>query len=280
MTHTPKMRYTGQAASVSSTLKHKPSSSSRVDTPSTLVVQLSSHDLSGSYAKDEKTLLNISGRSSPQSSGLKRQAAVRPETPRNMLVTESRSAGIRKMPLPSQHSTTSSFENYSPKSRSGRIQGPVGYVPRQAGATKSPAVPPANALNLDMQGARQSKPLPAIEPGKLSPPRAVFTDVLSASPSSMATTELPVYSSDEEWSKRVPPTQPRRREGRTRTRTRTPSFGSRRQGVIGELHPDSSSSESDTESIGKSQGSVSSGHSASTDNRTSRYARLLVAIGI
>ncbi|KAG8933793.1 hypothetical protein FRC00_012789 [Tulasnella sp. 408] len=279
MARTPQMRYTGQAASVSSTLKHKPSSTgSRADTPSTLVAQLSSHDLSGSYAKDEKVLLNISGRSSPQSSGLNRQAAVRPETPRNMLPMESRGANIRKIALSSQRS------NSSPKSRSGRLNGPVGYVPRQAGATKSPAVTPANALNPDTQGARQSKPLPAIEPGMLSPPHAVFADVLSASPSSMATTELPVYSSDEEWSKRVPPTEPRRPERqtrtRTRTRTRTPSFGSRRQGVIGELHPDSSSSESDTESIGKSQGSVSSGHSASTDNRTSRYARLLVAIGI
>lgn len=273
MTRAQQMRYTtGQAASIASTLKHKPSSSSRADTPSTLVAQLSSHDLSGGYAKDEKILLNVSGRQSPQSvGGLKRPTAVRPETPRGK---ESRSVGPRRVPPPSQHST-SSFEKCSPKTRSGRLPATVSYVSRQAGAPKAPAVSPADSLNVGIQVARRSKPLPAIDPSKLSPPHAaVFTDALFESPDSMGTPELPVYSSDEEWSKRRP---------RTRfpgSRTRTPSFGSRRQGVVGQLNPDSSSSESDTESIAKSQGSVSSGHTASTDNRTSRYARLLVAIGI
>ncbi|KIO20110.1 hypothetical protein M407DRAFT_140647 [Tulasnella calospora MUT 4182] len=180
-----------------------------------------------------------------------------------------------KVQLTSQNSMASSIEKDSPVPRSRRLHGPVRYVPHQVGAPKAPAVLPANALNLDIPAARQSKPLPAIDPSKLSPPHAaVFTDALFESPDSMGTPELPVYSSDEEWSKRRP---------RTRfpgSRTRTPSFGSRRQGVVGQLNPDSSSSESETESIAKSQGSVSSGHTASTDNRTSRYARLLVAIGI
>ncbi|KAG8930218.1 hypothetical protein FRC01_003139 [Tulasnella sp. 417] len=280
MTQAKQMHYPGQAASFTSTLRHKPSSSTRVDTPSTLVAQLSSHDLKGSYANDEKMLLNISGRQSPQSSGLKRPATVRPETPRNMARKESRglqpshsAGGLRK--APSQHSMASSLEKNSPRARSARLHGPVGYVARPTVATNAPAVPPEDELDLKIR-VRRSKPLPEIDPSKLSPHQPIFADVLSESPYSMASAELPVYSSGEEWSKR----RPSARGPIPRSRTPTPTNGSRRQGVFGRPSPYSSSSESDTESIAKSQGSVSSGHTASTDNRSSRYARLLVAIGI
>lgn len=63
----PPMRYNAQAASITSTLKHKPSSS-RADIPSTPVAQLSSPDWRGSFARDEKVLLNVGGRQPPQNS--------------------------------------------------------------------------------------------------------------------------------------------------------------------------------------------------------------------
>ncbi|KAG8955613.1 hypothetical protein FRC04_007604 [Tulasnella sp. 424] len=268
------MRSTGPAASIStSTLKHKPSSSSRMpDTPTTLVGQLSSHDLRGIYTSSEWA---IRGRQSPQSiRGLKQQAAVRPETPPKKLPMESSSVANQKMTSSSPHLMASSFENQSQGGRRRTATPPVAYVTRQAGATSGPAVSATNALNLDIHVSRQSKPLPAIAP---SPARPVFAEVLSASPSSMATSQLPVYSSDSSRS-----TSTRRRPNRTRQPgSRTPSFGSRRHGgMISQLYPEYSSSDSDSDSIARSHDSVSTGHTGSTDNRTSRYARLLDAIGI
>lgn len=174
----------------------------------------------------------------------------------------------------SQPQMSSSFENQSQGGRRRTATPPVAYVTRQAGATSGPAVSATNALNLDIHVSRQSKPLPAIAP---SPARPVFAEVLSASPSSMATSQLPVYSSDSSRS-----TSTRRRPNRTRQPgSRTPSFGSRRHGgMISQLYPEYSSSDSDSDSIARSHDSVSTGHTGSTDNRTSRYARLLDAIGI
>lgn len=263
------MRSTGPAASIStSTLKHKPSSSSRMpDTPTTLVSQLSSHDLKGMFASSEW----VHGRRSPQSGGLKRQAAVRPETPPKKVPMESSFVANQKMTSSSPHLMASSLENQSQGGRRRTATPPVAYVTRQAGATSGPAVSATNALNLDIHVSRQSKPLPA------SPARPVFAEVLSASPSSMATSQLPVYSSDSSRS-----TSTRRRPNRTRQPgSRTPSFGSRRHGgMIAQLYPEYSSSDSDSDSIARSHDSVSTGHTGSTDNRTSRYARLLDAIGI
>lgn len=166
----------------------------------------------------------------------------------------------------------SSFENQSHGGRRRAATPPVAYVTRQAGATSGPAVSATNALNLDLHVSRQSKPLPAIAP---SPSRPVFAEVLSASPSSMATSELPVYSSDSSRS-----TSTRRRRTR-QPGSRTSSFGSRRHGgMISQLYPGYSSSDSDSDSIARSHDSVSTSHTGSTDNRTSRYARLLDAIGI
>ncbi|KAG9051161.1 hypothetical protein FS837_011276 [Tulasnella sp. UAMH 9824] len=243
ITPAPQMRYTSQAASITSKLKHKASSSSRADNPSTRMAQRSPRDSSGSDFQSEKILFNIGGRQPPQSSSSKRPAAVSPP--------EFKLAGTRKVQQTIQRSTASSFKIDSPKARSSGLPGTAGYVSPQAGAIKATAVPQAAALDAEIRVGRQSKPLPTIEPGKLSPPHAHFADVLSAPSLSIATSKSRTCSSDKAWSKRHSHTP------RPDPQTRTPSLSSRRQGVIDQTQG-SEEEESDTQSIARSEGSVPS----------------------
>ncbi|KAG9008677.1 hypothetical protein FRB90_008779 [Tulasnella sp. 427] len=278
MARTMQMYHTGPAVSVkSSKPKAASATSSRAGTPSTLVAQPSANDLKGNYHKDETMLLNISGRHSPVG-GLKQTAAGRHETGRTGRRSPAQNHNLvanQKVPPVSKQSTASSSESRFRKERPRRGSPPAITITRPLEITKGPAVSTTNALNLAVPKARQSKPLPVIDPTKLSPVVAKFAEFISASPSSMATADLPVYSDEEGPSVR----NFSRPNSRQRV-CRTPSFGSRRQGVIGELYHGSSSSDSDSDSISKSLDSVSTAHSGSVDNRSSRYNRLLLAIGL